>query len=351
VNAAPLSAKLERSSRPRSLQLVQGIRLAARLAEQYADCERRTEPPSPPDASWRRLSDQASLLRRSHRWSSRALAALDRRATDFKSDFDVYVEQLRAFARRPPAPTFRDLYAELLALEEEFGEVEIDLQGKTLSIVTEPIELEEVELGRFRVVLDCTGIERAEYDVVALSANEPSSSDFAKVTHPHVRDEGLCEGDAHEPIRAALKQGRLSDFFAIVDRTLKTYNPGSAYARLTEWDGQECQDCGYRTPDDLSCSRCGDSTCSDCIRSCSGCDCDLCAYCAQRCSNCDETYCSDCLAESSSSGGGLCTSCLEERENEREEDEQDSEDESESEEAAPEPAVHAVRLGEADVPA
>ncbi|HEV7280410.1 MAG TPA: hypothetical protein VGN57_09385 [Pirellulaceae bacterium] len=351
MKAAPLSATLERSRRPRSLRLVQRIRLAARLAEQYAECERRTEPPSPPEAGWRRLSDQASLLRRSGQRSSRALAALERRATDFQSEFDSYVERLRAFARRPPAPTFRDLYAELLALEEEFGEAEIDLQGKTLSVVTELIELEEVELGRFRIVLDCSAVERAEYDVVALSANEPSSSDFAKVTHPHVRDEGLCEGEAHEPIRAALKQGRLSDFFAIVDRTLKTYNPGSAYARLSEWDGQECQDCGCRTTDDLSCSRCGDSTCSDCSRSCSGCDCDLCAYCAQECSGCEERFCSDCLAESSSSGRGLCTSCLQERENEREADEQESEDQGESEESDSQPAVHAVRLGEADVSA
>jgi hypothetical protein len=321
------------------------------MAEQYAECERRTELPSPPEATWRRLAGQASLLRRSGRRSSRALAALERRVTDFQSDFDAYAEQLRAFARRPPAPTFRDLHAELLALEEEFEEAEIDLQGKTLSIVTEPIELEEVDLGRFRVVMHCEAPADPEYEVVALDPNEPSSSDFANVVHPHVRDDNLCEGDGHDAIRAALRSGRLCDFFALVRQVLRTYNPGSAYARLSEWDGQECQDCGCRTTDELSCSRCGDSTCSDCSRSCSGCDCDLCTYCAHECSGCEERFCSDCLAESSSSGGGLCTSCLEERENEREEDEQESEDESEPEEAAPEPAVHAVHVGEADVPA
>ena len=47
----------------------------------------------------------------------------------------------------------RDIAADLAALEDEFEDVELNLQQKKLSVVTSDIELEDVYLGPFRIVL------------------------------------------------------------------------------------------------------------------------------------------------------------------------------------------------------
>ena len=56
---------------------------------------------------------------------------------------------------RPPAkaPNAADWVAELRALEDEFGELEVDDQRCVLRVVTEPITLKEVELGPFALEL------------------------------------------------------------------------------------------------------------------------------------------------------------------------------------------------------
>jgi hypothetical protein len=308
----------------------------------YAERARLDLLPASPHGSWTRLAHRAALLRRRESEgppSSRALADLQRRAFACQADVDAYVERLRNWVRRPPPPTLRDLYAELVALEDEFGEAEIDVQSPTLAVVTEPIELEGVELGPFRILLRCGSVEEPEYETIALVAHEPSSSDFANVTHPHVRDDALCEGAGHEAIQAAFRAGRLCDFFALVRQVLRTYNPGSAYARLGEWQGVECTDCGGRTEEErvLVCSQCDNSICFDCSRSCTGCDRDLCGCCAENCSACGNRFCSACLSESSGAGGGLCTDCFEERENEREELEEERADDESGEPATAEP--------------
>ena len=105
-----LKAKLERSSRPRPLQLVQRVRLAARLAAQYAERRGSVELPALPQGTWRRLDEGLTLLRRYARGrslASPALADLERRGSSLQLDVDAYLERLRAYVRRPPAPTFR----------------------------------------------------------------------------------------------------------------------------------------------------------------------------------------------------------------------------------------------------
>jgi hypothetical protein len=47
----------------------------------------------------------------------------------------------------------RDIAADLAALEEEFVEVEVNLQDKKICVLTSPIELEDTYLGPFRIVL------------------------------------------------------------------------------------------------------------------------------------------------------------------------------------------------------
>jgi len=111
--------------------------------------------------------------------------------------------------------------------------------------VTEPITLEDVYLGPFRIQLELnkdirlSSVEALSelyqggaYHVIALEPNLAATD--ASVNHPHVSNERLCEGDGYAPIRAALEQGRLCDFFTLVRSILNTYSPDSPYVRLDD---------------------------------------------------------------------------------------------------------------------
>src|SRR5690606_24981888 len=89
-------------------------------------------------------------------------------------------------------------------LREEFAEAELDLKHKTISVITEPIMLEYVSLGAFRIELDLNGeSEPLNYKVIATDPS-PASND-EDCTHPHVRNETLCEGEGIVPIKDRLK--------------------------------------------------------------------------------------------------------------------------------------------------
>ena len=62
----------------------------------------------------------------------------------------------------------RDIAQDLTALEEEFVEVELNLQEKRLSVLTAPIELNDTYLGPFRIILQWQEIGKGHcYGVVA----------------------------------------------------------------------------------------------------------------------------------------------------------------------------------------
>ena len=72
---------------------------------------------------------------------------------------------------------------------------------------TGPIELEEIYLGSFRIELHWDQIDRQRaYEVIATDPNPPDGDD--RVTHPHVRDQVLCEGEGATSIKAALSHRR-----------------------------------------------------------------------------------------------------------------------------------------------
>ena len=87
------------------------------------------------------------------------------------------------------------MYDELDTLQTEFGEFECDLKQHTISIVTDPIALEDIDLGSFRIVLHWDRLNQPRaYDVIALEPYAATSHD--DVTHPHVQGRSLCEGDS-----------------------------------------------------------------------------------------------------------------------------------------------------------
>ena len=61
---------------------------------------------------------------------------------------------LQEFDKATHDVELRDLYEELVALDSEFDDVIWDCRNRTLSVSTESIELDDMNLGPFKIVLD-----------------------------------------------------------------------------------------------------------------------------------------------------------------------------------------------------
>src|SRR5436190_15475797 len=111
-----------------------------------------------PLAQWqviRQLVDRLRLARARH-WPSANRALVD----DLLASVNHLISDLNGFKaqlppRRGPACIARpsELMADLAALDQEFADLEIDLDEHELSVRTESIVLEGVYLGPFRIVL------------------------------------------------------------------------------------------------------------------------------------------------------------------------------------------------------
>jgi hypothetical protein len=220
--------------------------------------------------------------------------------------------------------------------------------------MTDPVVLDDVALGSFEIKLFLERISQlgkdAPYRVVALDPN-PAGSD-SRVTHPHVSDEHLCEGDGHLMIRKALEQGRLCDFFTMVVGILNTYNPDSPYVPLSDWDGYSCYDCGYTMSreDSYYCERCENDFCSQCSSYCQICDTTICLGCAYACPICHNPVCSDCTTTCPECEQVLCNDCMDGREICEQCEEQRKEDEHEETEA-PDIKIQPDSLGQTRISA
>ena len=219
--------------------------------------------------------------------------------------------------RATPKTSIVDIYSDLLALSEEFSAMACDRQSKTLSVTTEPIELQEVYLGPFGVRLNWSEVGQAEspqYRVVALDPHPAATDD--SITHPHVQDEIVCEGEGRSAIRRALAECRLFDFFTIVVNLLHTYGASSPYVPLSKWHGFSCTDCAAIVSDDdrWACTRCESVVCDQCGLCCSDCGDSFCNSCITECSGCREVSCHACLTHCECCCDHFCASCLESEE-------------------------------------
>jgi len=270
-----------------------------------------------PDEDWKHCESVIRRIRLAHRHGWHNAAQALRRQLDYP--LRACAERLQEVSRqvssaeRPSAvASLREIFDDLTGLATELEAIALDLPGQTLSVTTSPIVLEDIDLGSFKIRLSWTQIGLLHpYAVVATIPNPSRTSE--ETTHPHVRDELLCEGDGKLAIDKALRAGRLVDFFQIVNRVLNTYNAGSAYVALSDWDGVTCSDCGQSVdPDDATeCDRCGTSLCQTCPSSCAKCDVFCCDECATNCRGCREAVCYRCTAECPDCSQFFCTECLE----------------------------------------
>jgi hypothetical protein len=298
----------------------QRLHLATRLAAAYAG----PPPPGPEPGEDQALADRVGELRQALRqWTiahDRGLMlvqpGLRRAARASLRDVGRVLDRLRARLDegdgREDPPGLGHWLAELGQLDDECDEVTVDWKAGILAVTTEQVTLKDVELGRFKVVFSWARAATMPgvrcFDVVALDPN-PAQGQQA-VSHPHVRDESLCAGDAARPLEDAVKEGRLAEAFLMVRSVLMTYNPRSPYFPLEEWDGTPCGDCGDSVgPDDRSsCDACHATLCDSCVCSCAVCSDYRCPDCLSRCDGCRDGCCAGCLEVIDSKS--LCPSCI-----------------------------------------
>ncbi len=308
------------------------------------------------DAGWTDCQRLVRLLARadSRGWYM-AANRIQRRLLQATSRLQEQLAGIRdTLSTKPPmVPSCSDIHADLVALACEFSKIEVNRKRRLLFVHTDAIAFEGVELGSFKIRLHWENLSHTlSYDIEACEPNP--ASEHAGTIHPHVQSNTLCEGEGRNAIRVALAEGRLFDFFTIVNSILHTYNPDSAYTRMEDWDGLMCNDCGrtMHTDDECSCEACsttscldcttgctdcGDRYCCDCISECQVCDEPACTACLRKCNDCDETCCKSCL-----NNDNLCEECIEQ---ETETTTETTEEEEES--RTPNDPVHAVLVEQA----
>ena len=317
-----------------------------------------------PSPAWQRCELLSRRLRRvSERGWRLAAARLQRELRELLHrlvmDLTAIECQFEPHPQERLAASVQDIHADVKALQQEFDEVLLDRRQDTISVRTEPIELDGVYLGNFEIQLalqELTTDGSRRYRVIATDPHPAAINE--SVTHPHVQDETVCEGDGRGPITQALSDGRLFDFFVIVANLLRTYNSGSPYVSLEDWHGVECSDCGatMAADDRWSCEKCQAEICDGCSARCSHCDSMCCVGCVRCCPGCDEHHCCECLNACSKCESDSCPACLDENElcpDCQDQDMETNDDELAACEIDPgaDASVQPHRLGETVVPA
>lgn len=250
---------------------------------------------------WRRWDVAADVL--SQR-AQRLLAEIPQITTDLDR---VIRKQHRIL------PCLRDIIEDLEQLESEFECVRY--KPGAVCAAVEPITLDGVYLGPFEIQLPYEALEDLSrdgaYRVIAIDPQRPNTD--ASVTHPHVQDHKVCEGEASAAIQQALTDGRICDFFVLVRSVLQTYNPASAYVMLEQWDGVYCGECGDTVGRDdcFYCTGCDADRCGDCIVYCTACDDPFCGNCVGSCTLCDSAICCDCTRTCPGCSDSVCAGCIE----------------------------------------
>ncbi len=139
--------------------------------------------------------------------------AARRRHEELLSELDYFERSISQLVdqRRDTRPanvlaSDTEVYRDLVALDGEFAEVRCDFEEQVIAVTTDPVVLDGIDLGRFQIRLNWQQLGDAQpYTIVALDPN-PAAANSA-VTHPHVSDEILCEGDGRRTIQAALRRG------------------------------------------------------------------------------------------------------------------------------------------------
>ena len=292
-------------------------RAAVLIHEQLAGSQSQNVPICLPTYSWasaEKIQRGIDLARQRgwHRAAKRLTEDMAGTLDDCRRELENALRAIQSRSVEHRVSSASDIYRDILALENEFEEVDIDLDEHELSVTTDRIVLEDLNFGAFQIRLDWRRLGSSPaYRVVALDPHPAAKSDDA--THPHVQDGHLCEGEGRAAVQAALAECRLYDFFLLISQLLHTYGRGSAYVELDNWDGVSCDDCGESVDEDdrYYCQRCDAAVCSSCSATCQGCQESFCSNCLSKCAACGWEYCSSCLETCRVCRKPFCEDCCE----------------------------------------
>ncbi len=245
---------------------------------------------------------------------------------------------LKNISDEPPNPSLSltEAMQEMTIVNDSWPKVEY--QKGLLAVTIDEVSLSDdndtVHFGKFLITLDLSDpFSKHGLGVGAISPKSEEGDHY----HPHVTPDGsLCAGDGEDMMKEALIQGRLEDYFRIVEAILRTYNVKSPYASLSNWynpdhegetfcdacetyrpdeEAYHCESCNTSTCDicgsDMSeCSECNEYRCSGCYNCCEGCGETVCHSCSINCTNCKCIYCSSCLVECCCCSNKSCEECL-----------------------------------------
>lgn len=336
------------------------VRLAATIHAELSAQRGREPLVDLPSSGWQRCVDLVRQARRArlHGWhlaERELLKDLSYTIPSVERELSMLAQRVPRSASFDHRVTAHDIYQDLVALRQEFDQLDYDLRERWLAVVTEPIVLAGIDLGPFEIRLQWGRPARDEifgYRVIARDPHPAESRD--NVTHPHVMDKILCEGEGRHTIRQALSQGRLLDFFMVVVGILRTYNSESPYVELALWQGGSCADCGTAIGEGerYTCQKCDVTVCGECDSACCGCDDSCCSDCTGSCTTCADNYCQRCLKPCNGCRARVCAGCLENERCPNCHEQEFSEGEGENDVAAPDgAAVQSHGLGQAVVPA
>jgi hypothetical protein len=298
------------------------LRLAVAIRADIAANRSRDRVIQLPTSPWDSCAQLTRQIRRAQlrAWylaENQLLRDLRYAISSVESELTALLRNLPPAAVTESTATTNDVYRDLMALKEEFDEIDYDVRGRWLSVTTEPIRLEGIYLGPFEVRLGWSSASGANAPAYRVIAKEPHPCESREnVTHPHVMDEILCEGHSRHAIRHALAQGRFLDFFTLVAAGLRTYNAESPFVELALWYGTTCSDCGAVVDEDdrYVCQKCEETICDRCEVTCCGCSDSCCSGCITVCAVCDDNYCRGCLQACKACRASVCSGCLENNE-------------------------------------
>ncbi|KKN91204.1 hypothetical protein LCGC14_0220720 [marine sediment metagenome] len=199
----------------------------------------------------------------------------------------------------------KEAIEEIRIISQTWDKVEFrrNMLSVRINKVTLSDDKEEVELGDFWINLHLDNLPEG---LTIQSINKVMSS--RKFFHPHVKHDKLCTGDGTNmnngnPMGEALSEGRLEDYFRIVEAILRTYNKESPHEELVAWydpgseDNHEnefhCVGCDEwcHCDDGLWCEGCSTIYCNDCADGVICIDCEnwRCGECNTTCIGCSES--------------------------------------------------------------
>lgn len=260
---------------------------------------------------------------------------IERLISDTGRDINGYVDHLiRLLGELVDLPiiSMTNSTQEINAIVHSWEQVKY--RGGILSVLISKINLsdgeETVFLGSFWAEVDLNDID-SELHIVSVDEIESNDGYY----HPHVSDQELCAGEGVDLMIDAISQGRLEDYFRIIEAILRTYNENSPHNHLSEWYGSShkgrffcgyceewrndeslyyCSKCGfeyceYCNSDGDCCAECNEWYCGECLTACHSCQNTLCGRCEVFCSSCENTICSECREECSHCEECICGEC------------------------------------------